>query len=72
MSIPKISHITLVDSFTGCDWTGSQWGCCTSLNPCGVAEGDCDSDDECSDDLICGTDNCPGIFPFNADCCIVE
>jgi uncharacterized surface protein with fasciclin (FAS1) repeats len=28
-------------------------GQCTSDDPCGLCEGDCDSDDDCADDLVC-------------------
>jgi hypothetical protein len=28
-------------------------GQCTSDDPCGLCEGDCDSDDECVDDFVC-------------------
>ena len=48
--------------------------CCTSSNPCGINQGDCDSDSECNGDLICGKDNCidlwPGFGDAYADCCI--
>ena len=46
---------------------------CASGIPCGMYEGDCDSDDECENDLICGTDNCNFNaslgFPTDLDCC---
>lgn len=48
--------------------------CCTSANPCGPNQGDCDSDDQCSGDLRCGTDNCIG-FPSSyssMDCCFLD
>jgi hypothetical protein len=32
------------------------WGYCCTSNPCENGEGDCDSDAECSGDLICGND----------------
>ena len=44
--------------------------CCSSSNQCGLNEGDCDDDIECSGNLICGDDNCPSHFPSDADCCI--
>ena len=48
--------------------------CCTSLSPCGINEGDCDSNLECQGELICGIDNCINIlpsdhFPSTHDCC---
>ena len=48
--------------------------CCTSSNPCGINQGDCDYDSDCNGDLICGKDNCkdlwPGFGDAYADCCI--
>merc|ERR1711953_235784 len=47
--------------------------CCTSANPCGLGEGDCDRDDQCSGDLTCGIDNCDRksmpSFDSTDDCC---
>ena len=58
------------DSFSGCDGTTSGWGsCCQANKRCGVAEGDCDSDDDCAGNLLCGTDNCLSPFSSNGDCC---
>ncbi len=60
--------------------------CCTEDNQCGIGEGDCDSDDDCLGDLVCGDDNCaasdlppgldPALFGGNGfsgsdDCCTV-
>ncbi len=42
---------------------------CSTKHQCGDGQGDCDSDDECSDGLICGKDNCPVHFPSDANCC---
>ncbi len=46
---------------------------CASGILCGEDEGDCDSNDECQDDLICGSNNCPlGLgFSSETDCCII-
>ena len=43
--------------------------CCTSTNPCGLNQGDCDSDADCYGDLVCGVDNCIGFGNSFADCC---
>ena len=50
--------------------------------PCGIGEGDCDSDDQCSGDLICGvngdnSDNCGTGFSYwtgtdDYDCCMID
>ena len=57
-----------------CDWTGSSddetWSCCTVDKPCQENEGDCDNDNECAGNLVCGNNNCGGIFSSSADCCI--
>ena len=44
---------------------------CTSENPCGTDQGDCDTHDECQIGLACGSNNCPVSAPFNSymDCC---
>jgi len=47
--------------------------CCTKENPCNEGEGDCDVDNECSDDLICGNNNCKqfgSFFHEKDDCCV--
>ena len=47
--------------------------CCTKDVQCKEFEGDCDTDDECKDDLICGHNNCPtesGLqWDEHDDCC---
>merc|ERR1719309_1325846 len=47
--------------------------CCTADNPCGLGEGDCDRDDQCSGNLTCGIDNCDRnsmpSFDSTDDCC---
>ena len=47
---------------------------CTSENPCGQDEGDCDTHDECQDGLRCGTNNCPvsASMASDMDCCSVH
>ena len=44
---------------------------CTSQNPCGTDQGDCDTHDECQDSLVCGSNNCPDYLgvDFEFDCC---
>ena len=45
--------------------------CCTPYNKCAVDEGDCDSDSDCQDGLVCGKNNCPDKpgFEKGDDCC---
>ena len=44
--------------------------CCTTNTPCGLGQGDCDSDTECTGDLMCGKNNCgPEFLWSDADCC---
>ena len=45
------------------------YDCCSSSNQCGLNEGDCELNSDCSGNLICGNDNCPPHFPSDADCC---
>ena len=68
-TLSKFKHFTDL-----CDWTGSSsketWACCTDSKPCGIAEGDCDTNDECIGHLVCGSDNCvKPPFHKKADCC---
>ena len=49
-----------------------DWHYCSTLHLCGAGEGDCDSDDECSGDLVCGKDNCKDFgdsADSTKDCC---
>ena len=62
--------LLILGNFTGCDWTGETWDCCSNSHPCGLFEGDCDGDDECNDNLLCGSNNCFSFFSSTADCCI--
>ena len=46
--------------------------CCSPLNPCVDGEGDCDNDNDCEGNLVCGVDNCDRANPaFDStdDCC---
>ena len=45
---------------------------CTTVNPCGEHEGDCDSHNECQEDLFCGSNNCLASLNFDSevDCCV--
>ena len=50
---------------------GTTDGCCTKENPCVQGDGDCDVDQDCSGDLVCGMNNCGGFpFPSTHDCCM--
>ena len=52
---------------------GKDNSCCTSETPCGFGDGDCDSDDQCAGDMVCGDNNCPkNGFEWNGgdDCCV--
>ena len=55
-----------------CDGTGKVRDtveCCTKEHKCGIGEGDCDKDEECEGNLICGKNNCKSHFSYDADCC---
>ena len=44
---------------------------CTFDQPCGIDQGDCDFDSQCSSGLKCGDNNCPAALGFEngTDCC---
>ena len=47
--------------------------CCTSDNPCVEGEGDCEVDNDCSRNLVCGNNNCKAFGSFfheKDDCCV--
>ena len=44
--------------------------CCGTKRLCGINQGDCDYDEDCFGDLVCGEDNCPSPFRSDADCCV--
>ena len=44
--------------------------CCSVSSPCKEGQGDCDTDEECRGDLVCGRNNCGNKFDWkSADCC---
>jgi len=64
-----------------CDGQGiNMWSCCSEDNKCGADEGDCDSNAECQDGLVCGRNSCSFTIPEGnedrffptgqADCCM--
>ena len=59
---------TKVNLFSACRGGDS---CCTSSNKCGLGEGDCDRDHDCSSSTTCGHENCSGSgFDSTDDCCL--
>ena len=44
---------------------------CTSTSPCGLDEGHCESNEQCTDDLVCGIDNCKPELGYSSgtNCC---
>merc|ERR1711935_1325928 len=58
-------------SKTGCHFYNNDNNCCTQQNSCTKGEGDCDNDNDCIGDLVCGNNNChEGLgFPSWGDCC---
>ena len=65
-------HFCLLADFSGCNWSGETWHCCSSSNPCGLFEGHCRGDNECAGNLLCGSNNCYPSFHQNADCCMFD
>jgi len=52
------------------DCSGGDSCCNSKPGGCLVEEGDCDYDDHCAGDLVCGEDNCVGVgFDGTDDCC---
>ena len=58
----------VVTSPKNCSASNNDQSCCTSSSPCGLREGDCDHDDECAGDLVCGDNNCAA-GDSDMDCC---
>merc|ERR1711936_394878 len=47
--------------------------CCSQETPCKLGEGDCESDNDCQADLVCGNNNCKefsAYFHEKDDCCV--
>ena len=55
-----------------CDPKKDDLSCCSDASPCGIGEGDCDSDSECAGDLRCGDGNCPAPAASYIDCCSAD
>ena len=54
-----------------CDGAILDWSCCSHDSPCGIGQGDCDSNIDCAGGLICGKDNCGPNSPHQSyDCCV--
>ena len=51
-----------------CSPAADDWDCCSEAAPCGLGEGDCDTDEECEGPLVCGDNNCEG-GDYKMDCC---
>ena len=58
------------ESFFDCCYSTEE-GFCTTENPCEENQGDCDDNSECSDELVCGLNNCPASLGYSndVDCC---
>jgi len=55
-----------------CDGSNTAWSCCSPTDKCGHGEGDCDTHDDCEDDMFCGKNNCNEFSSEatdGADCC---
>ena len=69
-----IHHTFIYFSSGNCDAKKNDGDCCTDASPCGLQEGDCDTDSECrGSELVCGLDNCQAKDPSwgksTFDCC---
>jgi len=43
-----------------CSLQTYDWSCCSATEPCGLHEGDCDSDSDCAGELVCDKSFCMG------------
>ena len=52
-------------------WSKYDQSCCTAQSPCGIGQGDCDENNQCAGDLVCGKGkgSCGPGFPEDAHCC---
>jgi hypothetical protein len=70
-----LNHIFTLHYSTGFRCGGRNYDkakCCTAEEPCRDGEGDCDSNDDCDDGLVCGQNNCNQFGDFyhqKDDCC---
>ena len=65
---PASSGVATDDIYIKC---ANENDFCSSQNPCGTNQGDCDTHDECQDGLVCGSNNCPDSLGYHSefDCC---
>ena len=64
------SEQALIITISGCESTGGNIdNCCSTTNLCGLHQGNCQNDDHCTYDLICGMNNCGNDFPVGTNCC---
>ena len=60
-------------SVLACSGERGTGECCTRESPCKVGGGDCDKDEDCAGDLVCGKNNCQDfnwLARSSYDCCI--
>ena len=71
---PTEEFNNIVDLSARCQGRNVDQGkCCTASRPCVEGEGDCENDQECSGELVCGNNNCQqfsSIFHAKDDCCV--
>ena len=69
------SNINSFDSGNpACDpatWSAYDTSCCTAEKPCGIGQGNCEHNNQCAGNLVCGKGlgSCGPGFPTNARCC---
>jgi len=71
---PEVEKIVTPTSGKRCKGRNFDKGrCCTAGSPCIESEGDCDVDNDCSGNLLCGNNNCKAFGSFfheKDDCCV--
>ena len=60
--------LTLYVFLAQCTAINNSEDCCSSINLCGLNQGNCKSDNDCQGDLTC-EDTCPVGFPDGYKCC---
>jgi hypothetical protein len=71
-NLPATMDVCLESTLRSCDKSEGDWGYCSDLacGPCGVGQGDCDDDNQCSEGLVCAYNKGEAYgLPSNMDVC---
>ena len=70
MSVTKFNN-SFISELMKCNPAKNVGSCCATSGPCGLGEGGCDNDSDCTGDLVCGENNCLA-GNLEMDCCKSE